>query len=86
MLCVSEIVCHCEPAPAKVGVCAFSSRLLLVVSRQLGDVSDVVSFWAFIILVIVFVYEVSGRELISWCSFWVLLRVSCSWFLELISG
>ncbi|KAG2330508.1 hypothetical protein Bca52824_001688 [Brassica carinata] len=25
----------------KVGVCAFSSRLLLVVSRQLGDVSDV---------------------------------------------
>ncbi|KAG2314115.1 hypothetical protein Bca52824_017237 [Brassica carinata] len=37
-----EIVCHCEPAPAKVGVCAFSSRLLLVVSRQLGDVSDVV--------------------------------------------
>ncbi|KAG2305294.1 hypothetical protein Bca52824_033945 [Brassica carinata] len=24
-------------------------------------------------------------ELISWCSFWVLLRVSCSWFLELIS-
>lgn len=35
---------------------------MFVVSRQLGDVSGVVSFWAFSILVMAVVYVVSGRE------------------------